>query len=247
MAMDQAMLEYAAATQQVLLRIYQWSKPTISLGYFQAYEEIAKYPELQSLDCVRRVTGGGAILHDREITYSLAVPGDLQHKGHNEQLYRTVHRAVAGWLQSLHFDVRHWEDANQAPTIAYTGIDSFWCFERRSDVDLVVDNRKVLGSAQRRSTLGLLQHGSLLVEASVWKPELQGLVLQAPDGMDEDSKRYLTPTNLSDIIGCALGCALGCDWTRRHADEVVCNRAIAIDTERFSTPGWTQSKNRRTY
>lgn len=244
MAMDQAMLEQAMATQQVLLRIYQWSKPTISLGYFQSYVDLATHPELRSLDCVRRVTGGGAILHDQEITYSLAVPGERQRKGHNEELYRAVHRAVVVWLQALGFQANLWEDANRESATSYPGEGSFWCFERRSGVDIVIDDRKVFGSAQRRSSGGLLQHGSLLVEASVWTPQLLGIVLQRPGETDVEAKQDLTRYKLGKVIGDVLGSVFGCDLRTGKADQHVSERAKALKAERFSTRGWTQSKNR---
>ncbi len=244
MAMDQAMLEYASATQQVLLRIYQWSKPTISLGYFQAYEAFAEYPELQSLDCVRRLTGGGAILHDRELTYSIAAPGDLHRKGHSEELYRAVHRSVIEWLREIGFPANLWEESNHQTARAYTGRDSFWCFERRSEVDIVIDGRKVLGSAQRRNSMGLLQHGSLLIEASSWAPHLEGLDLRQREDFQENRESDLTASRFGEAIQKALDNCLECRWTIGKADEFVCERTKAIAAERFSTFGWTQSKNR---
>src|SRR5690242_18095105 len=77
MAIDEALLESAAGGGPLTLRFYQWSEPTLSLGYFQRYEDRSLHPA--SLDCpiVRRPTGGGAILHDKELTYSLALPGKL--------------------------------------------------------------------------------------------------------------------------------------------------------------------------
>ncbi len=244
MAMDQAMLEHASATQQILLRIYQWSKPTISLGYFQAYDDLAGFPELHSLDCVRRVTGGGAILHDREITYSLAIPGEKQHMGHNGELYRTVHRAVVAWLQALGMQANFWEDSNRASVNAYPREGSFWCFERRSGVDIVIDDQKVFGSAQRRNSTGLLQHGSLLLEASMWRPQLLGIVLERPGETDFDAKQCLTASELGKVIGNVLVSTFGYDLRTGNADRNVIERAEIMDAERFSTLGWTQSKNR---
>ncbi len=245
MAMDQAMLEYASATQQVVLRIYEWSKPTISLGYFQSHDDRLNDPKLSSLDCVRRVTGGGAILHDRELTYSLAVPGNMQRKGHNEELYRAVHRAIVVWLQELGLQTNLWEDANRESAQPYLKEGSFWCFERRSEVDIVVDERKVVGSAQRRSSAGLLQHGSLLVETSIWTPQLPGILSQIPEKMVKAVNQQLTAIKLGKTIQNGLEHVLGCVWHDRGPDQVVCERAKTIDAERFSTLEWTRFKNRQ--
>src|SRR6185295_18138238 len=74
MAVDEALLETAATTGQATLRFYQWQEPTLSLGYFQSVAD--RQQHAASLDCpvVRRASGGGAILPDRELTYSVALP-----------------------------------------------------------------------------------------------------------------------------------------------------------------------------
>ena len=245
MAMDQAMLEYAAATQQVILRVYQWSRPTISLGYFQAFEGLAEFPELLSLDCVRRMTGGGAILHDRELTYSIAVPSEIHRKGHSEELYRAVHRSIIEWLRGLRFTANLCEETNREPAGSYSNEDSFLCFERRSEVDIVVDGRKIVGSAQRRSSDGLLQHGSFLVESSPWLPRLQGLRLQTPNKLGKLVESGVTASRLGDVLVVALASAFDLQWSNGSADKETCERAETIAQERFSSVEWTQFRNRR--
>src|SRR5436190_15116613 len=74
MAIDEALLESAATDGVATLRLYQWSEPTLSLGYFQAAEERERHQASTNCPLVRRASGGGAILHDRELTYSLALP-----------------------------------------------------------------------------------------------------------------------------------------------------------------------------
>ncbi len=244
MAMDEAMLEYAAAAQRIVLRCYGWSRPTISLGYFQSYDELANHPMLSSLDCVRRLTGGGGLLHDLEITYSIGIPGDMQRKGHNESLYRSTHRGLVDWLRSLGFRAILWEEANQEARQSYSEKDSFWCFERRSDVDIVVGKQKVVGSAQRRNTHGLLQHGSLLIDTSIWTPQLPGILSVEPDQIAAKVRGKLTVERLGELLQNVLAESLGCDWRKVGPNSNVLERAKAIDTERFSSPKWTRHKNR---
>lgn len=74
MAADEALLESAINDGLATVRVYAWSEPTVSLGYFQRADEIAADPQLAGLAAVRRLSGGGAILHHHEITYSLAIP-----------------------------------------------------------------------------------------------------------------------------------------------------------------------------
>jgi lipoyl(octanoyl) transferase len=244
MAMDQAMLEYAAASQQVILRCYRWSRPTISLGYFQSFDDLANHPPLCSFDCVRRLTGGGALLHDQELTYSIGFPGNLQHKGHNEELYRATHRGFVDWLCSLGFQAELWEEANHEGSQAYLDEGSFWCFERRSDVDIVVGQRKVVGSAQRRNTFGLLQHGSLLLETSAATPQITGLLSDSPAQQHVDAREKITIKRLGETLQDVLGKSLGCVWLEGAPSQKVLERAQQIDAELFSSPEWTRNKNR---
>src|SRR5437763_13399975 len=72
MAADEALLDHAAATGRPALRFYAWDPPTLSLGYFQSAAD--RQP---GLPYVRRPTGGGAIFHHCELTYALALPGEL--------------------------------------------------------------------------------------------------------------------------------------------------------------------------
>ncbi|MEM6330787.1 MAG: lipoate--protein ligase family protein, partial [Planctomycetota bacterium] len=74
MAVDEALLDAAAAGAGATLRLYRWSSPTLSLGYFQPLAARAAHPASAGCPCVRRHSGGGAIVHDHELTYSLAVP-----------------------------------------------------------------------------------------------------------------------------------------------------------------------------
>ena len=74
MAVDEALVDDAAARGTCWLRFYGWAEPTLSLGYFQGHEERLAHRPSRQCPVVRRMSGGGAILHDAEITYSLAIP-----------------------------------------------------------------------------------------------------------------------------------------------------------------------------
>src|SRR5207237_8235421 len=93
MAIDEAMLLDAVETNIVSLRFYGWSEPTLSLGYFQRYAERENHAASLRCAVVRRQTGGGAILRDRELTYSIALPASHPFARHNVELYRDEHQA----------------------------------------------------------------------------------------------------------------------------------------------------------
>lgn len=169
MAVDEALLASAAETSAWQLRVYGWQAPTLSLGYFQRDDERLAHAASQHADVVRRASGGGAIVHDREVTYSLALPvrrGDRDHR----RLYGVVHSALVGMLNSLGVPA-----TLQGPVGNQPRVQSFLCFERRTEGDVLLQGVKIVGSAQRRSREGVLQHGSLLIARSTAAPELPGL------------------------------------------------------------------------
>jgi lipoate-protein ligase A len=181
MAADEALLFDAAECGVATLRFYQWSEPTLSLGYFQSYEDRRQHAASQNCAVVRRQTGGGAILHDHELTYSLVLPAAHPLARRSQQLYTAVHDAFIAALKPL--------IATQKPkwilrrltqiSKASEAQEPFLCFARRACGDVVLmdtsgNESKLLGSAQRRHRGAILQHGSLLVETSPFAPELAG-------------------------------------------------------------------------
>jgi lipoate-protein ligase A len=178
MAVDHWMLDAVVADPSMaMLRTYEWSVPTLSLGYFQHRAEADADPRWRGAALVRRATGGGAIWHDRELTYALVLPADHPLTRRSKDLYRTVHQAIVGLLAERGIGARRRGEAE-----ARVGRDRpLLCFLDRDAEDLVVGGSKVLGSAQRRRAGALLQHGSLLLETSERTPELPGLAGLAPE------------------------------------------------------------------
>ena len=176
MAIDEALLRDATPESPVVLRVYRWEQPTLSLGYFQSWDDCRSVPGLSDLPWVRRKTGGGAIVHDQEITYSILIPEtrNKTSKGHSELLYRAIHGSAVENLQRLGWDAKLSETCT-CSTATNQKEDPFLCFSRRSPVDLIIGTDKLMGSAQRRTSAGLLQHGSLLIRHSPTTPELIGL------------------------------------------------------------------------
>jgi lipoate-protein ligase A len=101
MAVDETLLELAAAEGQCTLRFYQWAEPTLSLGYFQAYTDREQHEASRHCAVVRRASGGGAIMHDFDVTYSLAVPERHPLAANRLRTYRVVHDALVAVLADL--------------------------------------------------------------------------------------------------------------------------------------------------
>jgi lipoate-protein ligase A len=162
MARDEALLRLVGALESPpTLRLYQWCPATISLGYFQPF---AEYQALRApagtLPVVRRLTGGGAILHDLELTYSLTLPAGhpllLEGPSHP---YELAHDAIIRCLGAFDIEAaRDGETDDSGPTRG-----PFFCFARRHKFDVLIDEDKVAGSAQRRTKEAVLQHGSIIL------------------------------------------------------------------------------------
>ncbi len=170
MAVDQALLTSANTDGQVTLRFYRWSPATLSLGYFQIAEQRCEHPPSSRCEWVRRTTGGGAILHDRELTYSLCVPCTNRLSASHRELYHQVHGAVIEALRDWRIEASLYASREKAPAKL-----SFLCFQRRSPGDIVLQDVKICGSAQRRLNAAILQHGSILLACSEFAPELPGV------------------------------------------------------------------------
>ena len=166
-----------------ITRIYSWSEPTVSLGYFQPTDtEIDS--RLVNCPRVRRLTGGGAILHDQEITYSCAVPEDHPVRKTPAALYDLVHTAIIELLGEC--GVTALLRMNAATVGPCEGPDPFLCFLRSDPRDIVCSGHKIVGSAQRRRRGNILQHGSVMLKKSPLTPEIPG-ILDLCDTFDRHS------------------------------------------------------------
>jgi len=174
MAVDEFLLQRALDPGELSVRIYRWSQPTISLGYFQDSDKFKASGQYTGLPAVRRLSGGGAILHDREITYSLAIPSGNALTDDPVRLYELAHSAIQTALKPLGV-----EPVPRGAPLSLTQ-EPFLCFSRGDRNDLVLDGVKVVGSAQRRRKGAVLQHGSILLEASTHEPALPGIADLVP-------------------------------------------------------------------
>jgi lipoate-protein ligase A len=176
MAVDEALLETAAATGQLTLRFYWWQEPTLSLGYFQSLDDRQRHPPSQDCPVVRRASGGGAILHDRELTYSLAVPQAAARLTEASHLYELCHQTLITALADFGITAALYRDCSATKSNEMQNVGPpFLCFQRRTCFDVVIGNEKIAGSAQRRRRGAVLQHGSILLARSPLAPELPGI------------------------------------------------------------------------
>jgi len=159
MATDEAILKSCKERlSPPTLRLYEWSEPTLSIGCFQKAENAIKYCLETGIPYVRRITGGRAVLHSDEVTYSIICSADepLFAEGITGA-YRIISRCL---LETLR------EAGINADMHIHRAIESnskkISCFHSPSRYEIIINNRKIIGSAQRRFKRAFLQHGSIL-------------------------------------------------------------------------------------
>ena len=238
MAADEALARRSEETNSVLMRLYGWQPHTVSLGCFQKIADFSKADVLAHWPVVRRPSGGGAIIHGTDITYGLAVPSSHNWSTRTEDLYSAVHSALVQELKNRDLKARMVEVAKKEQE------QNFYCFNRRAFGDLVVEHPlassvsgdcKILGSAQRRLSGVVLQHGTLLLNRN---PQIQG------EGSHPGLEDLLQSEagSVGDVIE---------GWLQRLADQlggefiqetglsyIKDNKDIMTRTNRYETAAW---------
>lgn len=233
MGLDEAILESVSAHEQPpTLRLYAWKPRAVSIGYFQGARDEVDLEHCAELgvDVVRRLTGGGAVFHANELTYSIVMP-DTHPLAHGEILdsYRSICAGVIAGLASL--DVA----AEFAPLN-----------------DIVSGGKKLSGNAQTRRRGCVLQHGTVLLGVDL---ETMFNVLLVPNEklkgkLIEDVKARVS--SVSDILGrivcydeavpafvSGFSSALGGLNPCSLPSEAELARAKVLAAERFSSSEWT--------
>ena len=228
MALDEALLEAALAEDLIVSRWYRWAEPTLSLGYFQSPDDPLIDDRFRDLAKVRRLSGGGAILHDREWTYSCVIPPSHPLAETPLQVYHQVHDAIIDVLRE--FDI----PAALRGEFLETLEGNFLCFQRGDSRDIVCHGTKILGSAQRRRRGAVLQHGSLILEASPTAPEIPGLREQAGFVPAENE----LVVQLANAVHGVL-----VDNNPPHANDgslpqTILDRASELQRDRYNTLSW---------
>jgi lipoate-protein ligase A len=199
MALDEAIMEaVAAGDSPPTLRFYQWAPPCLSLGKRQPLDGVDLAAcRTDGVDVVRRATGGWAILHTDELTYSASLrPDDPRVSGAILDTYRTLSQGLIAGLRLLG------ADAQMNPVIPGGAQNtSAACFEVPSAYEITISGRKLIGSAQTRPAGKVLQHGSLPLYGDI------GRVARYLAFTSEQERQALAThlreraTNLSDTLG----------------------------------------------
>ncbi len=246
MALDEALMECCRNGSPPTLRLYGWSPDCLSVGYFQRAEQDIDPKTCQTLgiDLVRRPTGGRAVLHDDEMTYS--VTGSLDDPGITGSVNESYARIAAGIRQGL--KVLGLEVDEGSVPGARVKTETGACFEAVWGHELTVEGRKIVASAQTRRGGVVLQHGSILLSAD---PGRLAAVFRTEDKhlMEAMFRRRLT--TLSDLLGRQVNAeevapairrgfeqALGVALEVGHPSDEELVLATRLAAEKYGNPAW---------
>jgi lipoate-protein ligase A len=159
MALDHALMERARRSGESVLRVYEWASPVLSFGRNQRARDVYDDAELarRGIGVVRRPTGGRALLHHREITYSVTAPTSAAEP--LSAAYSRVNALLLDALAALGVPAML-----ATPSVRARLPTATPCFAEPAKGEIVVNGRKLCGSAQWRDDGALLQHGSLIVD-----------------------------------------------------------------------------------
>ncbi|MBN2201984.1 lipoate--protein ligase family protein [bacterium] len=163
MAVDSVLLENPSRLNVPTVRMYRWKPVCLSLGIHQRDCRV-DYPACRrdGVDVVRRPTGGRAVLHSDEITYAVVFPVESETGGLPKQdLYRNVSEAIVRGLSGLGLPVSYEKRSGRPPSPRDPSA-AMSCFSSAARWEILLDGRKLVGSAQKIAPAGVLQHGSIL-------------------------------------------------------------------------------------
>jgi lipoyl(octanoyl) transferase len=238
MAIDQTLLERASAGER-WLRLYGWAPSCLSFGRHEpaaARYDAARIASL-GMDVVRRPTGGRAVWHAREVTYTVACPGGL---GSLRESYREIHSMLRDALRSLGVAA---ELASPRPPVA---VDAGACFAAAAGGEIMVRGKKVVGSAQLREGDALLQHGSILLADCQDRVDA---VTRGAGPAPENSPAYrplldpcLDENDLIDAVTLTAARRWRGEWVSEDLPDVV--DASSRHAPRFRSEEWTWGSGR---
>lgn len=168
MALDEALLDWhSEGSIPPVIRFYEWNPATLSIGYFQQVARDINMETIneKNLGFVRRPTGGRAVLHDQELTYSVIVSENYPEMPASvTEAYRVISEGLLLGFQKLGLEAYFSVPDTQEKLDDLKKPKSAVCFDAPSWYELVVEGKKVAGSAQTRQKGVILQHGAILLD-----------------------------------------------------------------------------------
>lgn len=234
MAIDEALL----TSKLPVLRFYGWKPAGLSIGYFQSvksfnFESLKKH----NIELVRRLTGGNAVLHDKEITYSFIIGEEEMPKSVIES-YKIISKGLLDGLKNLGLKAAMNDEVEK-------GEKSAVCFNDPSWYEILVNGKKIAGSAQKRVNGKILQHGAILIDVDVEK--YCSLFKNCTDSLIEKLRKRVTSINLEvradynqvkEAIRKGFETALEIEFQESQLNQEEMDLAVKLDKEKYSKDEW---------
>lgn len=252
MALDEALLHSVSNGQSApVLRFYRWQPATMTLGYAQSVHTDLNLAvcTIAGIDIVRRSTGGRAVLHDNEVTYSVIAPLNSGAFGNTVlDCYRVISEVLQKALLALGLQAQL---VPGKPLGGHKNPAKAVCFSAPSQYELVIDGCKIAGSAQKRHGQAFLQHGSIPVELDL---KLLGKALRADVNQEVAASmgnvgwlnRYSdSPLNVPDVedaLADAFSNALDISWEQSQPTDSELIMAESLKIEKFGNKDWNMGR-----
>ena len=259
MAMDDALLElHSKGRIPPVVRFYEWNPATLSIGYFQKATEAVDLEKVKEmgLGFVRRPTGGRAVLHDRELTYSIIV--SESHPDMPEtvtEAYRVISAGLLEGFRNLGLQAEFAIPATREERNALKEPKSAVCFDAPSWYELVVEGRKAAGSAQTRQKGVILQHGAIpvsldldkLVSVFNFKTEdhrsrMKEKLAKKAVSIEELSGRSVEMPEVTEAFRSGFEKALDIELIGKEPDEEILELVRRLEEEKYSNDSWNFKK-----
>lgn len=258
MAMDEALLNFVSRGEiDPVIRFYTWDPPTLSVGYFQRLEkeiDIDKVKE-KGYGLVRRPTGGRGVLHDKELTYAVIVPEDHPDMPRTvTEAYKIISQGLLEGFRSLGFDAHFSVPRSEEERAKLRQPRSAVCFDAPSWYELVVEGRKIAGSAQVRQKGVILQHGSLLQDVDIddlfdmfkfknsrLKDKMKKAFLDKAVAMNDISDEHITLEQMEDAFATGFKKGLNIDFKPLQLTDAQ-EQEVQEIAEKYKSDDWMYRK-----
>jgi lipoyl(octanoyl) transferase len=243
MGIDEALANLCR--DRVTLRFYAWEAPTLSIGYAQRCDDIDLTAcRTSAVGVVRRPTGGRAVLHQQDLTYSLILPLRLPWTTFSiTESYRLINVCLLRGLERLGLKATIWNGPGQS-----VGVLSPFCFPAISQYDVMIGKKKVIGSAQRRFPGALLQQGSILLDfdpsgiRALLRRDEQAAAAGAlgkVGSLREAMGRLPDRLEVETAIRDGLAAEMGIEFVEGELGPEECERSMQCAAARYASPNWT--------
>ena len=251
MAVDEALLESVSdKIQPPTLRLYDWQPYSLSIGQAQKTSEVNLIAlSQQGWDLVRRPTGGRAILHADELTYSITAPIDNPIlRGNVIESYRRISMALIEALKLVGLGADSKPKNIKEIHLSKDPV----CFQFPSDYEITYENKKIVGSAQARKKGGILQHGSIPLHGDITriisvlnysseadKRTATVMLLNHATTLEESLNNMITWSQMADAMKAGFESALNVELVSENLSHIELETATKIYHDKYNHQGWT--------